>query len=384
MPNSTKSHADKLSPQVEPVSRPNLKVEISPKTLIITLALLIGTLVAWELRTVFFLFFIAYIINAAFRPLINWMETKRIPRMLSIVLLYLVTFGVIAFFMATIFTEAFTQLTNLISQLPNIVFNIINNLNNTLPKQFALLNPELIKQNLVDIVGSLLKVDSSFFTNGITSALGVISAAASAAILVTMIVILSIYLLSRREDVFNGLVKYLSDPVKEKYSQLFNRIEEKLGSWLRAQILVMLSSSSIIWVGLTLPALFISGYTLHNYALPIAMLVFLVEIVPGTGIALGGLLSTVLALATGNVFLVIYTPLLFILTQQLESMLIIPRVMKRAIGLNPVVTILAVVAGYLLFQVLGAVLIIPIIAVIQIILEFKAEEINRSIQKGIK
>ena len=298
--------------------------------------------------------------------------------MLSIFLVYLVTFGIIVFFIATIFNEAFTQLTNLISQLPNIVYNILNNLNNNLPKQFNFLDAEIVKQNLGNVITALLKVDSTTFTSGISSALGVISAAATGTVLVTMIVILSIYLLSRPSDISFGFIKFVPELVKAKYVKLLQSIEEKLGSWLRAQVLVMLSSASVIWLGLTLPVLFIPGYSLQNYALPIAMLVFLFEIVPGTGIAIGGILSTVLALATGNLFLIIYTPVLFILTQQLQGMLIIPRVMKRAIGLDPLITILAVVAGYLLFQVLGAVLIIPMLAVVQIVLEFKLEEMNQA------
>lgn len=360
------------------------RVEITPKTIFIAILIIIGFIVSWELRSVFFLFFIAYIINAAFRPLVNWMESKRIPRMLSIVLVYFVAFGIIGLIIVTVFSEAFTQLTNLISQIPNFVYNILNNLNNNLPAQLNFLNADLIKENLREIVSSLLKIDPTVFTTSISSALGILSYATTATVLTSMIIIISVYLLERKNDVTSTFVRFVSEESKAKYTELFKRIEEKLGMWLRAQVLLMFSAAFVIWLGLTIPAAFVPQYTLHNYALPIAMLVFLVEIVPGTGIAVGGVLSTVIALATGNIFLIIYTPLLFVLTQQLESMIISPRVMKKAIGIDPVITILSVLAGYTLFGVAGAVLIIPIIAVIQIVLDFKSEEINTSIQKKIK
>ncbi len=359
------------------------KIEISPKTIFLTILMLIGFVFAWQLRTIFFLFFVAYIINAAFRPLVDWMQSKKIPRMLAIILVYLLAFGIIGIFLATIFTEAFAQLANLISQIPNIVFSIVNNLNNTLPQQFAFIDAEVIKENLRDVVNSLLKVDITLFTSGLSSAIGILGYAASATVLASMIIVLSVYLLARKQDVTSVFVKFVGDDARGKYAKLFKKIEIKLGMWLRAQLLLMLSAAVVIWIGLTVPVLFVPDYTLHNYALPIAMLVFLIEIIPGFGIAIGGVLSTLIALATGNVFLIIYTPLVFILTQQLEGMIIVPKVMKKAIGLDPVVTILAVLAGYTLFQVAGAVLIIPIIAVIQIIYDFKSEEINEDIKSKL-
>jgi predicted PurR-regulated permease PerM len=359
-----------------PVRR--LKIEISAKSVFIVLGIIIGLSAAWELRLVFFMFFIAYILNAAFRPFVDKMEQWRIPRILSTVLIYLVVFSIIGLFLATIFSEAGKQLTNLISQLPNIVYNVLNNL----PAQLQFLNPSQVEANLKDVVTSLLKIDINTFSSSLNSALGIFSAAASLSIGVGMIVVLSIYLLIRKEDVSKTVLGLISRNNRTKYSVLMGRIEKKLGSWLRAQILLMLIAASLVWLGLSVPALFVQNYTMHNYALPIAMLVFLVELVPGTGLGLGGILSTLIALATGNLFMVIYTPVLFIAIQQLEGMFIIPRIMNKAVGLDPVITILSVVAGYILFQVLGAILIVPILAVIQIVIESRSEAIKDSLLKS--
>lgn len=356
-----------------------LKIEISAKSVLVALAIIIGLNIAWELRIVFFMFFIAYILNAAFRPYVNRLERLKIPRVLSTIFIYILVLGIIGLFLATIFSEAGKQLANLISQLPNIVYSILTNLSANIPQQFQFLDANQIQNSLKEIVSSLLKLDFSLFTNSVNSALGIVSAAASLSIGVGMIIVLSIYLLIRKDDVSHSVLNLIAKENRFKYANLMTRIEKKLGSWLRAQILLMSIAAFPVWLGLSIPALFVQNYTMHNYALPIAMVVFLVELIPGTGLGLGGILSTIIALATGNVFMVIYTPVMFIAIQQVEGMILVPRILNKAIGLDPVITILSVVAGYILFQVMGAILIVPILAVIQIILEFKAEDIKDSL-----
>jgi len=352
----------------------DFKIEISFKTIIFTIFLIIGLVIAWELRIVFFMFFIAYIISATFRPAVDFLEKKKIPRVLSTIVIFLLTFVIIGLLLLTIAAEAYNQLNNLFSQLPTIVFNVLTGLNKSLPLN-TIINPQAIKDNLKDIVGVLMKMDLSVFTSGLSSAVGILSAAATFTIAISMISILSIYMLLRKDDVVANLMVFFNKNNEGRYREVLKKIENKLGGWLRAQILVMFSAGFFVWVGLSLPALFIPNYNLHNYALPIALLVFIIELVPGFGIATGGVLATLIALATGNVLLIIYAALLFIIIQQIESMLIVPRVMSKAIDLDPVITILGIVAGSLLFGVMGVILIIPLLAVAKILV---TEFVNHS------
>lgn len=342
------------------------KIEISTKTIVFTVLFILSLFVAWELRVVFFMFFIAYILSATFRPAVDFLEKKRIPRTISTIVILLLTFIIFGLLVFSIASQAFTQLNNLFSQLPNLVYNILTDLNKSLPVS-TLIDPQAIKDSLKDIVSLAMKLDLSFLTNGISSALGILSAAATLTVYISMISILSIYMLIRKDDVAANFLTFFNRENKNKYFEILGKIEHRLGSWFRAQILVMFSAGFFTWLGLSIPAFFIPNYTLHNYALPIALLVFLIELVPGFGIATGGVLTTIIALASGNVFLIIFAPILFIIIQQLESMLIVPKVMSKAIDLNPIITILGVVAGSMLFGVMGIILIIPILAVIKIV-----------------
>jgi len=354
-----------------------MKVELSPKSVVLAFLVILGFFVAWELRLVFFMFFIAYILSSAFRDYVDKLVSIKVPRGIAIALIYLLVFVVLGLFVGTIIGEAWTQLTNLISQIPNLVYSILTSL--TLPAELQFLDPNVVQDSLKELVSSLLKVDGSMFASGLSGALGILSFASSFSIAFGMIIILSIYLLSRKEDILLGATVFVPNDQKKRYLGLFKSISEKLGKWFRAQILLMSLAGFAAWLGLTIPALFIPNYTLHNYALPIAMLVFILEIIPGTGLSVGAILSFLIALATQQTFMIVYAPVLFIGLQQLEGNLVVPKLMKKVIGLDPIITILSLVSGFILFQVMGAILIVPIVAVIQIIIEFYKEDIKAQI-----
>jgi len=356
----------------------NKKLEISPISVALAFLVIVSFFVAWELRIVFFMFFIAYIISSAFKPYVKWMTQRKVPKMLAIAIIYGSALTVILIFLLTIVNEAWFQLTNLISQLPNLVYSILTNL--SIPDQLQFLDPKVIQESLKEMVSSLLTLSGGVFSTGLSGAWGILSFASGITIAFGMIIILSLYLLARDKDISSAIIVYLPGESQKKYARLFERIEEKLGKWFRAQLFLMLLGGFAAWLGLTLPALFIPNYTLHNYALPIAMLVALLEIVPGTGLSVGGILSFLIALSTQQTFMIIYAPVLFIVMQQFEGMVIIPKLMKKVIGLDPVITLLSLVSGFILFQVIGAILIVPMLAVIQIVLEFYSEEIKAKLQ----
>lgn len=352
-------------------------IEISPKSVFISFLIILGFFVAWELRLIFFMLFISYILNSAFRDYVEKLVSLKFPRGVAITIIYLLFFFVIGFFLFTILSEAWSQLTLLISQIPNLVYSILTNI--TLPSDFQFIDPEIVKNSLRETISSVLKFDGNFFASSLSGALGILSFASSFSIALVMILIISIYLVSRKEDILIKLAYLFPKNKQNKYKELFSKISVKLGKWFRAQIFVMFLAGFAAWLGLTLPALFIPNYTLHNFALPIAMLVALLEIVPGTGLSVGAILSFLIALSTQQTFMIIYAPVLFIVLQQIEGNIVLPKFMNKVIGLDPILTIISLVSGFILFQVMGAILMIPIVAVIQIIIEFYMEDIKEKL-----
>ena len=111
----------------------------------------------------------------------------------------------------------------------------------------------------------------------------------------------------------------------------------------------------IIFIGLSLLQV--------KYALILALLAGLFEIIPWLGPWMAGTTAVVLSFFQSP-FLALLVVILYIVVQQLENNLIVPQVMKKAVGLNPVVVILALLIGGSIAGVLGAVLAVPTAAVL--------------------
>ena len=81
-----------------------------------------------------------------------------------------------------------------------------------------------------------------------------------------------------------------------------------------------------------------------------------------------------MAAGSNPAYVIIYIIILFMIIQQFESIILSPNIMNRIIGLDPLVIIFGFLAGFTLFGIMGVILVVPILAVLQIIIEFGLEE----------
>jgi predicted PurR-regulated permease PerM len=146
----------------------------------------------------------------------------------------------------------------------------------------------------------------------------------------------------------------VSFAVPEKYhaslAAYFGQISDKISSWVRGQLLVGLIMGVIVYVGL-----FSLGI---KYALIIGLLAALLEFIPFVGPIVIAIPAVILGLTyspTKAVFVVI----LFWVANRIENDILIPKIMKHATGLNPVITLIAVAVGFKLGGVLGIILAVP-------------------------
>jgi len=164
------------------------------------------------------------------------------------------------------------------------------------------------------------------------------------------ILILTFYLLMERKNLDRYLRILFNEKGNEKATRLIRQLEHNLGGWIRAQLILMSLIGFLVYLGLTVLGI--------EFALPLAILAGILEIIPNFGptmaaapaILIGFAISPLTGVAVGA---------LYFLIQQLENSLIVPQVMARTVGFNPVVTIIALMIGFKLGGVLGAVLAIP-------------------------
>lgn len=311
------------------------KIEISHRTIIFTLALLMGLWLILQIRDILFLLFIAFILMSALRPLVELLVRVKVPRMLGILLLYGVIFGFFGFSLAGAIPSLVTQSTKLIHELPIFVTRVL---------PYWDIDVRSMSQQIAPISENVVKVTVGIFSNVITT--------------LTVLVFTFYFLLERRHiEVF--LSSTIGEGAARQALDVVETIEQRLGAWVRGELFLMFCVGLFSYIGLTF---------LHvDYALPLAIIAGLLEIVPMVGPLLSAIPAVLVALASSPL-LALSVVALFFIVQQVENNLIVPFVMKKSIGMSPLVTIVSLMIGGKLLGVVGAILAVPVVLVIQTII----------------
>lgn len=314
----------------------NRSIDISYKTIIFITAFFALLWVLFLVRDVIMLLFVAIIFMSALSPIIERLEKFKIPKTLAISISYLVVVGIIGLILSFVVSPVVTQTGNLITNLPHF-------LNQLLPEN-GFIDRGVIQQELGSFSKNALEVSLTVFSN----LLAFIS-----------IAVLTFYLLLERERLDSLLIQ-LSFGKQVRVKRIVNKIEEKLGAWLRGQFVLSLIIGSAAYILLSVLNI--------PYALPLAVLAGIMEVLP----VIGPIISAIPAILIGYLsapLVAVWVAFGFFIIQQLENHLVVPQVMKHAVGLNPLIVIIAVAVGGRLLGISGALLAVPITVVVQIIIE---------------
>ncbi len=355
----------------------SVKIEITLKSLILILVFILGITALWELRLVFIFLFFSFIVNSALRAYVDYFQTKRIPRIVSTVFIFLTLFLILSLMTVTVFSETVEQFKNLVMLMPQLLTNILSELFLIFPWLKDLIDLQEFKTQFLEELTSA----GGIFSSGISSAYNILNSAITTLGGVVTITMLSIYMLVRKQEIYSSLINFLpiSNRQKLKYNKKLMLVEEKLGEWVRAQLFMMGFIGVLTWVGLVTPSLFFESYQMNQYALPISFIAAILEAIPTLGPIATAVIAIIIALGSGSSLgTVIFIVILFYLIQQLEATLIFPNVMAKVVGVDPIVTIVSVIGAYILFGIVGAIFVVPLIAVMRILL---GNEINNLVEQ---
>ena len=320
------------------------KIEVSHRTIIFTILFLGLAWFAVQVIPIIITLFIAVLLSTALNPVVDTLRHYKIPTAISILLAYIVLISLVVLSLSSVISPLIGQTTELVEHLPDIF--------NQLGVWLAGLGIPGINGNLLSaqasqlgaLPGNLVHFVIFLFSNLI----GV----------VTVLVITFYTLLERRNLDHYILLAFGQD--REKQAKLFvEKLETRLGGWVRGELVLMLTVGLLSYVGLRLLGI--------DYALPLAIIAGFLEILPNIGPIISAIPAILVALTISPLMSVVVAALYFLI-QQLENTLLVPNVMKRATGVNPLVTIIALAIGFKLGSTAGAVLAVPILIVLQTIL----------------
>jgi predicted PurR-regulated permease PerM len=326
-----------------------------------TLVLVAVGLCFWLLyrfHQVLFLLFVAMVIGTILRPLVIGLHGRGVPQKVGVLLVYLLLlilligfalllFPLIVGQIGTIAETAPGQYQNLQERLLNHPNPLLQGLSSILPAALALPEPvQQTGQELLDLTGQ---------------ALGFIGIAMGLIFTAIVTLLLAYYWTIDGPRAIRSLLRPLPRAQRESAGELIAAMETKVGAFVAGQGILMLA------VGLmSLVAYWLIGLP---YLLALAFIAALMEVVPIVGPLLGALPALLVALTLGP-DKVIWVIVATLVIQQLENILLVPRVMRQSVGVNPFVTLLALFAFSRLLGIAGALMAIPIAAMIQILLDY--------------
>ena len=173
-------------------------------------------------------------------------------------------------------------------------------------------------------------------------------------------IVLFVYLLIDEKMIKEFIVSLFPNEHRGGITNVLRKVARKLGDWFRGQIIL-----GVIVGILDLIGLLIIGVP---YALTLAIISGLLEIVPGIGPIIAGIIAAMIAL-TDSPLKALLVIILYIVIQQLENNIIVPKVMQKAVGLSPIIIIVTILIGAKLMGIIGAIIAVPIAATIAVLVQ---------------
>ncbi len=322
-------------------------IQISSGTIVRAILFVLLAALLWFLRDIVLILLTAVVIASAMEPAILFFRKKKIARVFSVLTMYLsvvlIFFSILFFFLPPVLGDAATLLRELPQTLNSL--NISDVTHGLIPEGSTLPTADILSnlsQTLADTTGGVFTTLSAFF-GGLTS--------------FVLIVVFSFYF-SVQETGVDDFLRVVT-PIKEQayVLHLWKRSQDKIGKWMQGQVVLGLIVGVLLYLGLVILGI--------KHALLLAVIAGMFELIPVFGQIMAAIPAVALGLSGGGATVALLVAGLYIIVQQFEAHLIYPVVVKKVVGVPPLMVILALLVGFKIAGFLGVLLSVPIAGAIQ-------------------
>jgi predicted PurR-regulated permease PerM len=322
-------------------------VSITSGTVFAVLFIVAGAYLFWLLRDLVLLVLTAIVIASAIEPGVAFFIRHHIPRFISALLVYVLVFGSVFGLLYFLFPPIIADAAGFISAMPKYLdtINSVSPFANGLAGEgggSSFMQTLLSLQSVFSATsGGVIQLFVTFF-GGIFS--------------LVLVVVLSFYFALQDTGV-DDFLRMVMPVAYEDYSvDLWKRSQKKIGLWMQGQILLSVIVGILVYLGLLIIGI--------PYALLLSVFTAVAEIIPVFGSLIAGTAAAIVGYSNGGVSLGLIVAGLYIVVNQFEANLIYPLIVKKIVGLPPLLVIVALIAGYTLAGFLGVLLSVPVAAVV--------------------
>ena len=321
------------------------KVDITSGTIFRFVLIVVGFWFLYVIADLLLMLFASVVIASAIKPIADRLQVYRVPRAVSVLLVYILVLALLSGVVTLMIPPLSEQMTQLAHALPQLAEYL--NLSSVLPSGDVQGAVSPLQQALVGVGDNLANVGANIFRQTKTVFSGVFT--------LIFVFVIALYLVVDKEAIIKPFRLVMPQKHIPYVEMVIKRAQKKIGRWVVAQLSLAVIIGVVVSVGL-----WVMGVP---YSLLLGLIAGVLEVIP----IMGPILAAVPAVLVGfsqSALLGVGLLVFYLVVQQAENHLLIPAMMKKATGLNPLVTILAVLLGARLIGVVGVLLAVPAAAVL--------------------
>ncbi|KND48472.1 MAG: hypothetical protein AB200_01940 [Parcubacteria bacterium C7867-005] len=346
-------------------------LDITTGSWIRAVLVIVGTLALFSISNLILIFLTSIVIASALEPVATWAKERKIPRIPSILGVYISGALVFAFLFYFLLLPLLGELSNFVRAFPEYSSALVKDpafsdaFGST--SVFGNVTKTISVQDLANQANSIV----SSFSKGALSSVSFIFGGFFSFII---IIILSFYL-AVQEDGVGKFLRIVTPWKQEKYIvNLWKRSQAKIGLWMQGQMMLAVIITILVYLGLLLIGV--------QHALLLAVFAGILEIIPLFGPIVAAIPAVLIGFSGGGMTEALVVTGLFVIIQQFENHLIYPLVVKKVVGVPPMVSILALLVGGYLGGFLGLLISVPVATILmELLSDFETEKMSRHMEK---
>lgn len=308
-----------------------------------------------EISGILLIFFVSFLLAASLDPLIDWMEERKIPRVVGVLVVYMVVFLLVGVFATKVAVLVAEQVAGIAQSVGQFVAEGSEEWVKGIPYG------ERIRPYLENFTHT---IDVETAASQFQSALNIISTqllSISLGLMNVLIVLVLTFFMTVEEQSIDEFIRSLFPSRYGEYiSTRINAVKDQIGLWIRGQLLVSILATILSYI--ILVALGV------EYALTLSIISGIAVVIPVVGRFAAWVITFPIVFNQSPV-LALWMSILYLIIQQFESNIFVPYIMNKAVGLSPIILIFAMMVGGQFLGVLGWVLAIPIATIVAIFIK---------------
>ncbi len=309
---------------------------------IMALVLIVMTWFVIQTHSIWVSFFLSYIVTSALIPFVKYLQKRNFPKVLSILIPYLFGLVTIVLLVSIMINSFVPEIEKFVTSFPKIVAESSRSVGYPIDtktiQNYLSSDATSVGKNAFDVT---TRVFGGFFS-------------------VITVLFVSFYLLWYHQMFRDWVAGLFEKNKKQEVEHLMQQIDDRLGAWARGQLLLSFCISVSIIIALSILGI--------PYAVPLGIMAGLLEFIPTLGPTIAAIPSILVAL-TISFSTAITVVILYICIQFLENHILVPNIMQKAVGLNPVLVIIGIGIGANLMGIPGALLAVPFISFLAVLIK---------------